>query len=53
MFLRRLSVVFGSDDLDADTNKVGWGRSKTIFELTFGLIEAGVILGALGAAWDL
>jgi hypothetical protein len=50
MFFKKIGPVLGSSNLDVDSNRIGWERSKILFESLFALIEAGVILGALSAA---
>ena len=61
MILRHLAPLFGSGNLDIDSNRVAWERSGVLFSTAFSLIEAGVILGLLragieslpaGAQWE-
>jgi hypothetical protein len=50
MMFRRLPPLLGSDNLDIESNRVGWERASTLFSAVFSLFEAGLVLGLLRGA---
>ncbi|NUH66638.1 hypothetical protein HTT03_15255 [Sulfitobacter sp. S0837] len=46
---RTMGPLFGSDNLDVESNEIAWKRASTIFGFVFSVIQAGLVLGLLKA----